>query len=306
MPPTPLWLMPRENEKTPTLFIWVLLSFHCLQKSGRIRARRGGNARQFFFGMSEAHFLELFHGGVSFLNKLNSFFHWLPKNCKILAAIGGNAGQFFFLCLKHLFERFRRGLGPSRGSLEALWGPFGGSFGGLERALRPTWRHLGPTWRQVGATWRIFVIFWEPESRLEDDLGSFWSSKKDLDDSFWCISFVFCIFYSNTPQHWKLSSRAGESSILEIWSSHFWSSGAPDSELRRSTFSNFELRSSGCEGRSPGGEERLGDAGWEKKSGWTGEKNKINKSVIWGELQTSKTELSPARELNFECWGEFE
>ena len=119
-------MMPEEDGKTPTLFVSVLFSFHCLQKSDRIRARRGGNARQFFFGMSEAHFLEFFHGGVSFLNKLNSFFHCLQKNCKIPVAIGGNAGQFFFLCLKHLFERFRRGLGPSRevfgGSLGALWG----------------------------------------------------------------------------------------------------------------------------------------------------------------------------------------
>ena len=103
MPPTPLWLMPRENEKTPTLFIWVLLSFHCLQKSGRIRARRGGNARHFFFGMSEAHFLEFFHGGVSFLNKLSSFFNCLQKNCKILAATGGECPPFFFWCLNFAY-----------------------------------------------------------------------------------------------------------------------------------------------------------------------------------------------------------
>ena len=150
--------MPRENEKTPTLFIWVLLSFR-KRKAGGSGPEEGGMPANFCFGMSEAHFFEFFHGGVSFLNKLNSFFHWLPKNSKIPVAIGGNAGQFFFLCLKHLFDRFQRVWDRPGGSLEALWGPFGGSFGGLERALRPTWRHLGPTWRQLGATCRILLIF---------------------------------------------------------------------------------------------------------------------------------------------------
>ena len=160
MPPTPLWLMPRENEKLQlSLFGCFCLSSACRKVTGS-GPEEGGMPAIFFVGMSEASFSECFHGGVSFLNKLNSFFHWLPKNCKIPVAIGGNAGQFFFYVWSTFFNGFDGVWDRPGGSLEALWEPFGGSFGGLERALRPTWRHLGPTWRQLGATCRILLIFW--------------------------------------------------------------------------------------------------------------------------------------------------
>ena len=209
MPPTPLKTFPSILRAISAVRrgLWVPLEvfFHCLQKFHKIIAETGGNARQFFYSRRR-NARQFFWTSGSFLSTA------CRKSTKSLLKQEETPANFFVDVWSTILGVFPERLGPSRGVSRTLWGGQLELLRRFEANLAPFGSHF---WFSYGILY-LCLPFWNffesPKAAWEAILDPCWGPNGSF------LS-TFSIFYKNTLQHWKLSSRPGESSILEVWSS---------------------------------------------------------------------------------------